>query len=425
MTPERIQIADGMYLNHIRSDRFKTDFVSVDFLSQLKPDSAAEQALLPFVLLRGTKRLPDTKAVTRELEMLYGSRLSPTVYKTGSVQSFGFSSYPLSPRYTDGTDVTGEIFRLIGEMLTSPAGCGGLLSEEYTESEKRIMTDRLRAQINDKWHYALTRCSQIMSDGSNTALPECGTEEQLSKVTAASLTARLSSVLTDLRCEIWYIGSSDSAPVADRVRGIFPFPGRKKPAALYTERIPFRGELKSVTETENISQSRLCLGYRTGCLPESPELPAYTMFSEILSGSPMSKLFVGVREKLSLCYDCSAVSDINRGMMIVSSGIDAANAGKAEEAINAQLAALKNGEISDAEFDAALRSVTNGIKSMYDDAGAIKTWYLRRGMFAKVGEPLEFLDRIGRVTKDDVARVAAGIIPDTRYLLKAEAGGNE
>ena len=78
MTPERIQIADGMYLNHIRSDRFKTDFVSVDFLSQLKPDSAAEQALLPFVLLRGTKRLPDTKAVTRELEMLYGSRLSPT-----------------------------------------------------------------------------------------------------------------------------------------------------------------------------------------------------------------------------------------------------------------------------------------------------------------------------------------------------------
>lgn len=139
----------------------------------------------------------------------------------------------------------------------------------------------------------------------------------------------------------------------------------------------------------------------------------------------MSKLFVGVREKLSLCYDCSAISDINRGMMIVSSGIDAANAGKAEEAINAQLAALKNGEISDAEFDAALRSVTNGIKSMYDDAGAIKTWYLRRGMFAKVCEPLEFLDRIGRVTKDDVARVAAGIIPDTRYLLKAEAGGNE
>ena len=59
----------------------------------------------------------------------------------------------------------------------------------------------------------------------------------------------------------------------------------------------------------------------------------------------MSKLFVGVREKLSLCYDCSAISDINRGMMIVSSGIDAANAGKAEEAIHAALwdYAEKNG----------------------------------------------------------------------------------
>ena len=47
MTPERIQIADGMYLNHIRSDRFKTDFVSVDFLSQLKPEHCAMSVINP------------------------------------------------------------------------------------------------------------------------------------------------------------------------------------------------------------------------------------------------------------------------------------------------------------------------------------------------------------------------------------------
>lgn len=409
-----------MYLNFIRSDRFKTDFISVDFLSQLRPDSAAEQALLPFVLLRGTKRLPDTKTMTRELEMLYGSRISPSVSKTGNVQSFGFAGYPLSARYTDGTDVAAEIYRLIGEMLTEP-----IISEEYTESEKKIMTDRIRAQKNDKWHYALMRCSQIMTDNNKSSIPETGTEEQVRKVTAASLADRLSEVIASLRTEIWYIGASDRDTVADRVRRVFSFPGRRTPEPLYTERLPFRGEIRSVTETDKISQSRLCLGYRTGCSPESTDLPAYTMFKEILSGSPVSRLFFGVREKLGICYDCSASSDINRGIMIISSGIDAANAEKAEKAINMQLSDLKNGNISDAEFDAALRSLTNAIKSMYDDSGAIRTWYLRRGLFSRVDEPLEFLKRISAVTKDDVARIASGIIPDTRYLLKAETTENE
>lgn len=412
-------------MNYIHSDKFKTDFISVDLLSQMSPTSVAEQALLPFVLLRGTDRLPDTRAMSQELEMLYGSRITPSVSRIGSVQSFGFSSYPLSMRYTDGVDVSSEILSLIGELLSKPVIINGNLSEEYTESEKRIMIDRIRAQKNDKWSYSIMRCNQIMSDGGSSYIPETGTEEQVADVSARSLANRLFTAVSELRTEIWYIGAADIETVADRIRGTFPLSGRKKPTALCTERLPFRGEMLSVTETDRISQSRLCLGYRAKYGTETQELPAYIMFSEILSGSPISKLFIGVRERLSLCYDCSAMSDINRGVMIISSGIESANAEKAEVAINEQLDAIKGCEISDIEFNAALRSVTNSVRAVYDDAGAVKSWYLRRGLFSRICDPDEFLKQVSAVTRDDIANIARGMIPDTRYLLKAEAENND
>lgn len=55
----RAEIINGVWLTHIRSDKFKTACLSITLLTQLQRESAAMNALLPLVLRRGTARYTD------------------------------------------------------------------------------------------------------------------------------------------------------------------------------------------------------------------------------------------------------------------------------------------------------------------------------------------------------------------------------
>lgn len=50
----------------------------------------------------------------------------------------------------------------------------------------------------------------------------------------------------------------------------------------------------------------------------------------MFGGTPFSRLFVNVREKLSLCYYCAARFDRITGIMLVDSGVEAQNREKAQ-----------------------------------------------------------------------------------------------
>ncbi len=429
MALKRIVVGDGIYLNLIECDKFKTNCISVDFLSPLSPETAAHNALLPFVLTKGTKELPNMALLTKELDMLYGSRINPSVSKSGDVQRFGFLSYPLRKEYAEGCDITLEVFKLIGKMLNSPYLEDGYLSKEYTEREKEIMIDRINAQINDKAHYSLLRCREIMAEGEAYAIPETGRIGDLENVTEKSLTKALKTAMNTLRIEIYCIGVFDTEALISLTREIFSSPERKTPSPLTTERNGIPKEIKRITETQEIKQGKLCMGYKTYAATEKERLPAYTVFTEILSGSPTAKLFMNVREKKSLCYYCTAVSDTNKGIMIIASGINVSDKEEAEEAINEQIEAIRNGNITDSELEAARKSITNSIKSLYDDSGALRGWYLNRGIFKEATEPSEFLEKALSVTKEDIVEIAKQVVPDTVYFLEGsicdEEGEND
>ena len=52
---QRIELLPGVFLRAVQTDKFKTGCLSVSFLRPLCREEAAKNALLPSVLLRGTK----------------------------------------------------------------------------------------------------------------------------------------------------------------------------------------------------------------------------------------------------------------------------------------------------------------------------------------------------------------------------------
>ncbi len=425
MTPERIELGQGVTLNLLSCDKFKTNCLSVEFLCPMSGETAAENALLPFVLKRGTKRLPTMLALSRELEMLYGSRIAGRVGKVGDVQFFGFHAEPLRSEYAEGLDVTGQILALIGEMIYSPYEENGLLSPSYVEGEKQIMIDAVRSRINNKGHYSLLRCREEMCKNDPSALPETGTEEQIQAVTAEALTARLETARRNYPVEIWCVGVFDREALIGQVKAVFLREDRKPMSLPATKRFVPSENPDRVTEDQPVKQGKLCLGFGTEIRNGHPLAAAYTLMLEALGGSPTAKLFMNVRERLSLCYYCSAVPETRKGILILASGIEVADRERAEEAILREVEACKRGDITEEEIISAKRSIENGLRAMYDEPGALISWYFKRSLIGNTESPLDYLKRIEAVTVEEMAEAAKTLKLDTVYFLNGTLTGEE
>lgn len=126
----RTEILPGVWLTALRTDKFKTAWLSVNLLTQLRRETAACTAVLPYVLRRGSTRLPDLETIAAELERLYGASITPSVRKLGEIQAVGFEA-----EFADDGAVGEEIFpRLAADVATCcctrtrAAACCGRIS---------------------------------------------------------------------------------------------------------------------------------------------------------------------------------------------------------------------------------------------------------------------------------------------------------
>ena len=130
--------------------------------------------------------------------------------------------------------------------------------------------------------------------------------------------------------------------------------------------------VRSFTDEMAVTQGKLVLGYRLGECMEEPDIAALFVFNAVFGSGVTSKLFMNVREKLSLCYYAGSTVDTHKGLMLVSSGVDFDKADAAKAEIFAQLDAVKRGDITDEELDAARRSVASDLRSFLDSQGELE-----------------------------------------------------
>ena len=62
----RKEIASGVFFNAIHETKFKSNLISLRFIAPLDEKSAAKNALLFPVLLRGSVNFPDIGSIRRE-----------------------------------------------------------------------------------------------------------------------------------------------------------------------------------------------------------------------------------------------------------------------------------------------------------------------------------------------------------------------
>jgi predicted Zn-dependent peptidase len=173
-----------------------------------------------------------------------------------------------------------------------------------------------------------------------------------------------------------------------------------------------------ITESLDISQGKISIGFRLGKFMENtPDFPALFVFNSLYGGCATSKLFLNVREKLSLCYYASTLVDREKGILIVTSGVDFSNFDTALEEILAQLDMIKEGKIEDWELLSAKRAVTTSLKAAMDRPGGLEGLYFNNLISLFRYDPEELCDLVEAVTLERVVEASSDINADTIHML--------
>ena len=416
----RINIADGINLNIIQSNKFKTNLLKINFTLPLCERTAPLASLLPAVLRRGCNRYPTMLELNRYLEYLYSTGLGGNIAKFGENQAITFNASFLRNEFIpDGTDLLSLVCDLMADYIFHPYLVDGKFCDEYVESEKKNLVDRIEAEINNKRAYADKRLFEIMCEGEPFAINPLGTKQSVEELTSQALTDFYYGDFANAPVEIFFVGVCDEAEFRKKIHEKFaPYKRSSSEYAKNTVK-ETAARLKRVTEEMPVNQGKLSMGFRTGACTAKKNNEPFQVFNEIFGASPTSKLFENVREKLSLCYYCSSRFVATKGIMYISSGVKVGDETAAEEEILRQLDSMKNGEFSENDISVAKLSLENNYNSFNDDADRLSSWYLARIISGDEITTIDkVIEKINRVTKEDIIAISTTVIPDTVYFLK-------
>ena len=416
------EIAPGVTLRCCRDSRFKQGCLSFQLIRPMKKEEAAKNALLSAVLLRGTNRHPDLRSITEALDTLYGASVSTLVRRVGDYQTVGFYCGFMDDRFAlPGDQVLSPMIRFLEELLLdSPVENGGF-RRSFVEGEKKNLAATIDAELNDKRAYAMGQILKTMCAGDTFGIPRLGEKADVLTIDAVDLYNHYQKILRESPIQIFYVGSADAHQVEALLSPIWQQLDRD-PLVLPPQTGFTSATGRDVEETLDVSQGKLCIGYTTSITNRDKDFPAMQVMNTIFGAGMTSKLFMNVREKLSLCYSVGSSYYGTKGILIVNAGIDFDKEELTRREVETQLEACRRGDITPGELLAAKESLLSSLRATHDSPAAIEGYYATAALSGMKLTPAEYMAAVEAVTVEDVCAAARQVTSHSSYFLK---GGSQ
>lgn len=415
---ESVTLFPGVTLRCYTDNRFKQGCLSFQLIRPMCEEEAALNALLPAVLLRGTRNNPDLRSITDRLDDLYGASVGALVRRIGDYQTTGLHCAFMEDRFAlEGDAIFAPMVAFLRELLLDPVLEDGVFCREFVEGEKKNLIATIDSERNDKRAYASAQLLRSMCRADSFGVPRLGSREAVAQITPEALYRHYGRILRTSAIELFYVGSATAGQVKALVLPLLQDLDRdyvNLPA-----QTPFHFvEGEHLTEQMEITQAKLCIGFLTEITNTSPDFAAMQVFNTLFGGGMTSKLFMNVREKLSLCYSIGSGYYGSKGLVTVSAGIDTDKEPQTRQEILAQLTACQTGDFSHEELTAAKEAIISSLRGVTDSPGAIENYYgtaLLSGLSMSVPE---YMEAVSAVTAEAVVAAAKTVRLHSSFFLK-------
>ena len=145
------------------------------------------------------------------------------------------------------------------------------------------------------------------------------------------------------------------------------------------------------------------------------------VFNCIFGAGMTSKLFMNIREKMSLCYSIGSGYYGGKGLLTVSAGIDRDKENTVKDEILRQLQLCREGNISADELRSAKEAVASSLRSVLDSPGAIEGYFSTAAISGIAMTLPEYRQAVDNVTLEDVVRAAGSVAAHSDFFLEGVA----
>ncbi len=418
---KRVKICDGVNFTYIPEKKFKTTRLSFSMFTPLSEKYVSQNAVLANLLAHSCKKYPSLFDVSMRLEELYGASVSPGSGKLGDAQVITLAAKSINNNFVSGgKNNMLETADLLCEMIFNPDIEHESFKEENIAQEKRQLIEDIQSEMSDKKVYARRRCEEIMCKNEKFGINSLGTIEGAKNLNGKNVYEAWKKLLSSSHIEIIMIGSSACEPITEKFKNQFSEIKRINIDTCSTEVIKKAERTNEVQETMDVNQCKLVMGLRTEIAKPGDDVEAVKVMNAILGGTTQSKLFVNVREKLSLCYYCASRYNSQKGIMFIESGVEKKNVQKAKTEILEQLKEIKLGNFSDTEFSETKLFITQSLEKIKDSLSALDAWYTAEAFDEIKDTPDDSIEKINNVTREEAIEAANKVTLDTVYILSGK-----
>lgn len=413
----REAISDGVFFTSVTDSRFKTNYISVNLITSLKEETAAMNAVIADVITRSNASYPSVTEINKKLTALYGASLGGHAFCLGDSQCVTLAGSCIADAYTlDGEKITGELADLLLECIFSPSLSDGGFSEKNFLLNKQELLDDIDAEINEKRSYAFLRAGKTIFAGEPAAISKNGERAYAEKLDAKATYRHYLQLLKKSRIEIMFSGGGNPSEAYEKFKAAFLKAEREYADDISSAFSPVKDAPAQIDEKLDVVQCKMVMAFKSSY----DNIPAIKLMNSIFGQTPFSKLFMNVREKLSLCYYCSSSYNRLKGVLFVDSGVEQPNLKKAEDEIIRQFKEVAAGNFTEEEMENSLLSLINIHVSFTDSPVSLAKWYLNQAYLGTCFTPEEEIEKLRAVTREEIIEAAASFKLDTVYTLSGK-----
>lgn len=425
MKENQILIKEGIKAHFIKTDLFKTNLIYVMLTTKLERETVTKNALIPFLLRRGTNNLKTQSELNKKFEEMYGATYDCGIDKIGDNQALKFFIETINDKYTlNKENLLEESLGVLFDIIFNPLMENGRFNEDYLKVEKENLRKVIESKIDNKALYAFDRCIENMYGDKGFGIYKYGYLEDIDKIDNEIISKQYKNLIENSKIDIYISGNFDEFKIQkfidDKLKNISP---RKEDIVVNnfsTENKQKVEKVKEIQEEMNITQGKLVIGLDV-LNPGKDIQNAVTIYNAILGGSANSFLFQNVREKAGLAYTARSNYNKMKSNIFISCGIEIQNYEKAVNIIKEQLENLKNGDFSNDDLINAKRFIISGIKTIEAEQDTEVVFYIGQEISKQNINIDEYILNIENIKREDVIETAQNIAINTIFFLKGEA----
>ena len=416
---KREVIADGVAFSEIVDKKLKTNLLKIKFVTELSEREAPLNSMAAMLIGASNKKIKTYSEMSDRLNALYGSSIYTDTSKSGDCQFISFTADCIDNRFAlESENILDDLLDIAQDCIFSPNVSDGGFDRTEFELKRRELIESIQAEMNNKRDYAHIKAQKYIFKDEPCAFPQYGTVENAERITTQEVYEAFVKLVKTAVIEIYFVSPSENPSVKERFRTAFAGIERNPQNPKFRTVSPLKPEICYAGDELEMKQSKVIMAFKT----QSENKNACSVLTRMFGGTAFSRLFTNVREKMSLCYYCSAGFVYSKGTMLVDSGVEKENTDKLTGEVINQLNMLKKGDFTDEELLNTKLYMINSVKSVNDSPNQIVNWYFSGLCTGEMISPEEYIRRIMAVTREEVTEAANSFEPDTIYVMAAKEG---